>query len=430
MQNLYNIFKQCSLVTTDSRKIEKDALFFALKGDNFDGNKFALSALENGCKYAVVDDVQLKDTSNCIYVPDTLKALQELAQHYRKTFKIPVIGITGSNGKTTTKELIASVLASKYKVWNTKGNFNNHIGVPLTLLSMPENTEIAIIEMGANHKGEIDFLCNIALPDFGLITNVGKAHLEGFGSFQGVMETKSELYRFIETNGSLCFMNIDNKFLKTMIKDCKYISYGSSETTFITGRNVKAEPYLEFEWSEIKSNTWNKVKTNLTGIYNFENALAAVCVATYFNVPNHLINNALSEYIPQNNRSQLIDTLHNKVLLDAYNANPDSMNVALHNFNEMNNLHKVLILGEMNELGNESYKEHETLMKHIKTMNIDMCFLTGNEFKSFQSYQDNCKWFETVNHLSDYLQKEPISDKLILIKGSRSNRLEILLDFL
>ena len=430
IESLYQIFKQCTSVITDSRIKEKNALFFALKGENFDGNKFVSQALENGCKYAVVDDENLSDTPNCIYVPDTLKTLQELARHHRKTFKIPVIGITGTNGKTTTKELTAAVLASKYKIWNTQGNFNNHIGVPLTLLSMPENTEIAIIEMGASHKGEIDFLCNIALPDFGLITNVGKAHLEGFGSFEGVMETKSELYRYIKSNGSLCFLNTDNNYLKSLIKDCKYVGYGSSDTSLVTGRNVKSEPFLEFEWSEKESKIGNKVKTNLTGIYNFENALSAICIATYFNVPDHLINNALSEYTPHNNRSQLINTKYNKVLLDAYNANPDSMKVALQNFNKMPDIHKVLILGEMNELGLVSYQEHAILLEQINTMDFDDCFLIGNEFKSFQSFPKNIKWFESVGYLSAYLQKEPITDKLILIKGSRSNRLENLVEIL
>lgn len=429
-EKLYDIFKQYPVITTDSRKCAKDALFFALRGENFDGNKFALQALENGCKYAVVDDPSLEKNPSCIYVRDTLKALQQLALYHRKMFKIPVIGITGTNGKTTTKELTAAVLSSKFKVWYTKGNFNNHIGVPLTLLEMPENTEIAIIEMGANHKGEIDFLCNIALPNFGLITNVGKAHLEGFGSFEGVMETKSELYRFIEKNGIINFLNFDNSFLKTMMGEGKYLSYGASKIACIIGQNVKAEPFLEFEWCDKSVKTWHKVKTNLTGIYNFENALAAICIASHFKVPEQLINNALSEYIPQNHRSQLINTKHNKVIIDAYNANPDSMKVALYSFDKMENPHKVLIIGEMKELGKDSYKEHEVILEQIKTMNVDECFLTGDEFKHFQPLPENCKWFESANHISDYLKIYPLFDKLILIKGSRPNKLEVLLDCL
>ena len=425
IEQIYRYFKECSSVSTDSRNCQKNALFFALKGDNFDGNKFAIKALEMGCKYAIVDEPDLMKNKNIIHVEDTLKTLHELALYHRKTFKIPVIGITGSNGKTTTKELTAATLAQKYKVWFTKGNLNNHIGVPLTILNMPEDTEIAVIEMGANHKGEIDFLCNIALPDFGLITNVGKAHLEGFGSFEGVMKTKSELYHFIEQNGKLVFLNIDNNFLKSMLKNGKYEGYSSNKTAFVSGRYSKAEPFLEFEWKEKNLNAWNKVKTKITGIYNYENVLAAICIATYFNVPAQLINNALSEYTPRNNRSQLINTQQNKILLDAYNANPESMKASLQNFMNIELPHKVLIIGEMRELGKDSYREHEILLEQIKKMKKDECFLVGNEFKHFfQSLPQNCKWFESVEHLSEYLEKYPLIDKFILIKGSRNNKLE------
>ena len=427
---LYTLYKQCKSVSTDSRKIIKNSMFFALKGGNFDGNKFAVQALKNGCKYAIIDEVSLKNEINCIYVEDVLTTLQKLAKHHRNMLKIPLIAITGTNGKTTTKELTAAVLSKKFKIWFTKGNFNNHIGVPLTLLNMPHDTEIAIIEMGANHIGEIDFLCNIALPNFGLITNVGKAHLEGFGSFENIMKTKAELYRFIETKGKLCFINSENKYLINMLKSGKCVRYGTKDDGLVKGRNVSAKPLLEFEWKKNNNENWNHVKTKLIGDYNYENALAAVCIATYFNVAEEHINYALSEYIPENNRSQQITTSKNRILLDAYNANPSSMSVALSNFERIDAKNKVLIIGGMQELGIDSQKEHDTLLEQIKTMNFDFCFLVGNEFENYKFDNQKFNWFEDVKHLSDYLQKQTISDKFILLKGSRSNELEKILEFL
>ena len=430
INNLYTLYKQCRSISTDSRKIEKDDIFFALKGDSFDGNKYVLQALENGCKYAIIDDAKLKNNKNCIYVNDVLTTMQDLARHHRKKLNIPILAITGSNGKTTTKELTATVLSKKFKVWFTKGNLNNHIGVPLTLLNMPTDTEFAVIEMGASHINEIEFLCNIALPDYGLITNVGKAHLEGFGSFENIMKTKAELYRFIETNGKIIFINSCNSYLIEMLKNGKCVSYGVNDCDLVIGRNATAKPLLEFEWSKTNNENWNKVKTQLPGIYNYENAMAAVCIGTFFDISAEDINNALSEYLPQNNRSQLINTTKNRILLDAYNANPNSMKAALANFKEMEGKNKILIIGEMKELGEDSHKEHKLVLEQINSMTFDNCFLVGGEFESLKIDLPKYSRFETVNHLSDYLQKNIISDKLIFLKGSRGNQLEKLLEFL
>ena len=429
IKHLYDIFKQCASVITDSRNCKRDAMFFALKGENFDGNKYAVQALNDGCKYAVVDDASLSGISDSILVvDDALATLQKLASYHRQMLNAKIIGITGTNGKTTTKELISSVLSEKYKIWFTQGNLNNHIGVPLTLLSMPDDTEIGVIEMGANHKGEIEFLCNIAQPDLGLITNVGKAHLEGFGSFEGVMETKAELYKHLYNKQFPAFININNNHLKKMIGEGKFISYGTSPDAYIMGQNAQASPNLQFEWKQNGSETWEHTKTKLTGIYNFENALAAVCIGTYFDVAAENINKALSEYTPVNNRSQLITTNRNKVLMDAYNANPDSMNAALQNFDAIDFPKKILILGGMKELGNDSNKEHESLLKQIAETNIDSCYLVGNEFKPLLSEYKHYKWFESTIQLTDYLNQHPINNALILIKGSRSNKLETVLE--
>ena len=429
IKHLYDIFKQCNSVTTDSRNCKRDAMFFALKGDNFDGNKYAVQALNDGCKYAVVDDASLAGISDSIFiVDDVLTALQQLASYHRQTLNAKIIGITGTNGKTTTKELISSVLSKKYKVWFTQGNLNNHIGVPLTLLSMPTDTEIGVIEMGANHIGEIDFLCRIAQPDLGMITNVGKAHLEGFGSFEGVMEAKAELYKYLNRKQSPTFININNNYLIKMFGDGKSISYGTSSDTYITGQNAQASPNLEFEWKRNKSETWEHTKTKLTGIYNFENALAAVCIGAYFDVADVDINNALSEYTPVNNRSQLISTNRNKVFMDAYNANPDSMNAALRNFGAIDFPKKIVILGGMKELGKDSYKEHENLLKQIVEINVVSCYLVGNEFTPFLSEYKHYNWFESTTQLCEYLSQNPVDDALILVKGSRSNKLETVLE--
>ncbi|MDR2927254.1 MAG: UDP-N-acetylmuramoyl-tripeptide--D-alanyl-D-alanine ligase [Cytophagaceae bacterium] len=428
--NLYNIYKECSSVSTDSRNCTANALFFALKGDTFDGNQYALKALDSGCKYAVVDAVELKNRADCIYVDDSLKTLQQLAAYHRKTLGIPIIAITGTNGKTTTKELTAAVLSKKLKVRYTQGNLNNHIGVPLTLLAMTSNTEIGIVEMGANHIGEIAFLCTIAKPDYGLITNVGKAHLEGFGSLEGVMSAKGELYKYLFGKKAPVFVNADNHLLMKMIAEKEHIGYGTTLNASASGRNIHAAPLLQFEWKKRDAEVWENVETQLTGDYNFENAMAAICIGNYFDIAPRLINEALANYTPSNNRSQLVLTVRNKVLMDAYNANPSSMKVALDNFDKMTASRKILILGGMKELGDESYNEHKILMERIEKLNAATTYLVGSEFAPFDVHQQTCRTFESANLLIDYFKENPVTDALILVKGSRTNRLEDMMSVL
>jgi UDP-N-acetylmuramoyl-tripeptide--D-alanyl-D-alanine ligase len=428
ISKLYDLFNECDGVTTDSRMAQPGALFFALKGDRFNGNEYALQALSNGCRYAVVDDPVLKGNHGCVLVPDVMEALQQLARYHRLQSDAIFIGITGSNGKTTTKELIAAVLSEKYRVWYTQGNLNNHIGVPLTLLSMPPQTEIAVIEMGANHIGEIALLTSIAQPDFGIITNVGKAHLEGFGSFEGVKVAKGELYQFLKVQGAPAFVNRDNVHLKEMLGDGLAIGFGTTHGGLVTGKNATASPFLEFEWQMDNTELWHTTSTRLSGLYNFENALAAVCVGVYFNVEPWLINQALGQYQPVNNRSQLTATAHNKVLIDAYNANPSSMSAALVNFNALPGENKVLILGGMKELGSDTYQEHAAVVSQVAGMTIQHCYLVGPEFKGFVSVGgDSLSWYESTEALLIALQKKPVRNALVLVKGSRSNRLETIL---
>lgn len=429
LQKLYSYFKESTGVTTDSRNCNPGSLFFALRGERFNGNEYALQALSEGCLLAVVDDEILDGIPGCFYVPDVLKALQQLATMHRQASGARFVGITGSNGKTTTKELMASVLSEKYNVWYTRGNLNNHIGVPLTLLSMPPQTEVAVIEMGANHIGEIALLSAIAQPDLGLITNVGKAHLEGFGSFEGVKKAKGELYDFLKSHKRQVFINVDNNHLTEMLGSWPKIGYGTREGELVTGRQAIAEPFLGFEWKTDGSD-WHMAKTNLTGLYNFENALAAVCVGTYFEVPPHLIAKALESYEPVNNRSQLTQTTRNQVLMDAYNANPSSMGAALINFSRMEGRDKALILGGMKELGHDSVAEHQALVNNILEMDFNHCLLVGPEFKELVPDDRRFAWFESVAQLIQHLRETGLSHHLILVKGSRSNQLEKVLEAL
>jgi len=426
---LYEFFLECGKVSTDTRNIIPGSLFFALKGKRFDGNFFAKEALNAGCRLAVVDDENLKGEKDCFWVPDVLKALQELARLHRQKMNIPVIGITGSNGKTTTKELIAAVLAKKFKVWHTQGNLNNHIGVPLTLLSMPPATRIAIIEMGANHAGEIAKLCKIALPDHGLITNVGKAHLEGFGSFEGVKKAKGELYDFLKKTGGEIFINVDNPDLLEMVGHYPWIGYGTGEDAVVKAENVSADPMLSFELTTSRVMRM-RITTRLTGLYNKDNVLAAASVAHYFGVEEELVKEALESYEPKNNRSQLFHTSRNQILLDAYNANPTSMKAALDNFRAMSHHRKVLIIGGMKELGSDSLSEHRNLITEISELDFTVCFLTGPEFKDIVPATNRFVWYDNTVSLKEALRKADISGALILVKGSRANRLEEVVEVL
>lgn len=431
LQALYNLFKQHPSVSTDTRNILPDSLFFALKGSNFNGNEFAEQALISGAAYVVIDEEKYKKNDRFILVDDVLETLQALAHYHRKQFNIPFIGVTGTNGKTTTKELLHAVLSKKYKTYATKGNLNNHIGVPLTLLAIDHDIEIAIIEMGANHIGEIDFLCRIAEPTHGLISNVGKAHLEGFGSFEGVKKTKGELYDWLEVHQGTLFLQGDNSFLKEMAEQRhidKVVKYGFSESNAIIGNLIKADPLLQIEWHLQQSEEIFHADTQLAGSYNTENFLAAIALGHYFDVPLALINNAISEYKPTNNRSQITKTDRNTVICDYYNANATSMEAALTNMSIIEATHKVVILGDMFELGEESFHEHKKVVELAKTISGARLIFVG---KAFYEHQDvDGEFFETTSDAKEALLSNPISHATILLKASRGMAFEKLMDVL
>lgn len=419
IEELYSIYKSHPFITTDTRNILTDSLFFALKGDNFNGNKFAEDALAKGCSYAVVDEKEYVTNENILLVDNVLKTLQELAKYHRSTFKIPVIGITGTNGKTTSKELINAVLSTQYNTFATKGNLNNHIGVPLSLLSVTPKHEIAIIEMGANHVGEIEFLCNISNPDFGIITNVGKAHLEGFGSFENVIKTKTELYQSIVKHKGKLFVNADNPILTDKASGIDNIYYGKDENNFVSGNLLENEETLTFTYNK------NTIKTNLVGNYNFENALAAIAIGKYFGIDDNNIKSALESYTPTNNRSQLIKKGSNSIIMDAYNANPVSMKAALLSLAKNLNSKKLAILGDMRELGKYSNDEHKQIIDLLSELNIN-AYLVGPEFSKVE--QSSFKTFENADQLSQFIENGKIEDTLLLIKGSRGIKLETVLE--
>lgn len=424
---LYDIFSKYPVVTTDTRNSPQDSIFFALKGANFNGNKYARQAIENGCKYAIVDEPEYADeTNNILLVEDALKALQDLAHMHRSKFKIPVIGITGTNGKTTTKELIAAVLGKEFNVLYTEGNLNNHIGVPLTLLRMTKAHEIAVIEMGANHVGEIKELSEIAAPNYGLITNVGHAHIEGFGSFENIVKTKSELYDYIrQTKDGKIFVDIDNVHLKNLTADMTPIYYGLEDDLFVSGKIESLDPYLTFSWKFSKN--YHTVSTHLIGEYNLSNVLAAVTIGKYFGVKTAKVSEAIAEYIPTNNRSQLKKTDKNTLIVDAYNANPTSMDAALRNFAKMAVPDKVLILGDMRELGEDSVAEHQKIIDLVSAGDFSNVFFIGDNFSNLSSPYPS---FRNLDQFAAYLQDHPLRDKFILIKGSRGIQLEKCVDLL
>jgi UDP-N-acetylmuramoyl-tripeptide--D-alanyl-D-alanine ligase len=424
---LYEIFLSHPVVTTDSRNIPKDSIFFALKGTNFNGNNFATDALQKGAAYAVIDEPIANSDERLLLVDDVLDCLQQLARYHRDQLGLPILAITGTNGKTTTKELIAAVLSKKFKTNFTQGNLNNHIGVPLTLLAMDRSTEIGVVEMGANHPGEIKILCEIANPDFGIITNIGKAHLEGFGSFEGVIRTKSELYNFLKDKGGKCFINADNVILNKQAHGLEQIKYGQSTSYYLAGELASIDNYLVIKALFPKG--WLYLKSKLVGDYNFENLLAATCVGKYFEVDPILIQKALEDYIPSNNRSQLIRNDKNTIIMDAYNANPTSMMAALQNFANLKNDQKCVILGDMLELGETSQSEHQIIVDYIDNQDFSSIYLVGPNFMN-TSDSNKKKKFDTIELLSNYLKTQPIENKLILIKGSRGIHLEKILDLL
>ncbi len=417
IETIYQHYLKAHKVSTDSRKIEQDAVFFALKGENFDANDFALQVAEQGVASLVVADRKdLPQHERILIVDDTLKTLQDLAAYHRSQSKATVLSITGTNGKTTTKELVSAVLAKKHNIIHTRGNLNNHIGVPLTLLSIKPETEIAVVEMGANHPGEIDFLCKIADPDYGLITNIGKAHLEGFGSFAGVIKTKTELYRHIKANGKAVFVNQGNPLLWEQSEGQERISYGRHSAAFCPVAPGACNPYLSVVWRK------HLIQTHLVGSYNFENVAAAIGVGQYFGVDEKDIIEALEAYTPTNSRSQVIESGKNRIIMDAYNANPTSMRAALINFASICGEEHLLILGDMRELGIASEEEHRNILELMKELKFKEALLVGS---NFSTYNENPDWktFDNVQNLCQYLESSPVSGKTILVKGSNSIQL-------
>ena len=417
ISELYNIFNEHPSISTDSRNIKKDSLFFALKGENFNGNKFAHEALKNGCKYAVIDEKEYKIDDNFILVDNVLETLQQLASLHRENLKIPIIAITGTNGKTTSKELITCCLSSEIETAYTKGNYNNHIGVPLTLLEINEKHKIGIVEMGANHKNEISLLCEIAKPNYGVITNIGKAHLEGFKSFEGVKHTKKELYDYIKKNNGIIFINNDDKTLNEISENIKSITYGKKGD--VIGEEINSSVYTQVLFNQIKINS------NLIGNYQFYNIMLAIAISKHFKINEKNIIKALESYRPKNNRSQVIEGKRNLIILDAYNANPSSMNEMINSFYKIKKENKVCILGDMGELGKYSKKEHNEIIKLIQKLNI-LTFYIGGEFCK----ATNKNSFINMKEFKNYLKESPISNSTVLIKGSRSQKLENIVELL
>lgn len=422
---LYKCFMECGKVTTDSRNCPEGSMFIALKGETFNGNAFAAQALKQGCRYAVIDESEYAGEGT-ILVDNCLQALQQLANYHRRQLKTPVIGITGTNGKTTTKELISTVLSRKFNTLYTEGNFNNHIGVPLTLLRLTKEHEMAVVEMGANHPGEIKTLVHIAEPDYGIITNVGKAHLQGFGSFEGVIRTKGELYDFLRAKGgATIFIQNENPYLNGIAEGLTCVRYGQTAGLYVSGELISCSPFLSFRWTA--EGVSHEVNTHLIGSYNLDNMLAAAAIGRYFGVSDDDISSALASYLPHNNRSQLKETADNKLIVDAYNANPTSMMAALKNFRQIEAPHKMVILGDMKELGEASREEHQKVVDYLKECGFDRVVLVGPEFAAATHS------FQTFQHVDEVLADIRIHKPqgyYILIKGSNSMKLSQLPEYL
>ena len=417
ISDIYKKFLEFPNISTDSRAIKKNSLFFALKGKNFNGNEYAKEALKKGAKFAIIDEVKHKLDENYLLVNDVLKTLQDLASFHRNHLEIPIIGITGSNGKTTSKELITSCLSSELNTAYTKGNYNNHIGVPLTLLEITDKHEIGVIEMGANHQGEIKFLCEIAKPNYGVITNIGKAHLEGFKNFEGVKKTKKELYDYIKKTEGQIFINSDDDVLLEISQGIKSIRYGK-KGSFI-GSEVSTSVFCEVIYDNFK------IKSHLIGDYQFYNIMLAIAIAKYFKIKEKNIFKSIESYKPNNNRSQVIDSGNNLIILDAYNANPSSMNKMINSFYKIKKENKICILGDMGELGKFSQNEHSDIVNLINSLKITTYYI-GEEFCQATSINS----FENIEGFKNFLKTHTISNSTILIKGSRSQQLEKLVDLL
>ncbi len=427
---LYSCFLEFPEIVIDSREAKPGSIFFALRGETFDGNQFAPDALQSGCAYAVVDDPVYRGKEKFILVDDTLEALQAMAQYHREALEIPILAITGSNGKTTTKELVAAVLSRKYATGFTRGNFNNHIGVPLTLLQFTKKTEIGVVEMGANHQGEIAALCQIARPNYGLITNIGQAHLEGFGSFKGVVKAKSELYHFIAQNKGMAFVHGNDSLLMAQIEKHgvkNYYTYGKEKIFDCMGMPYdNRQGVVVFR---VGATGKNLISTKLYGDYNFDNCLAAVCIGLYFDIPFEKIKEAIEGYVPANNRSQILETGKNRIVLDAYNANPTSMASALAYFLSLHKEPKAVILGDMLELGEYAREEHGKVLDLLIANKVKTAYLVGKEFKKIEKAYPYT-FVEGTGQLKSYLKDNPVKGYNILIKGSRGIQLESLVEVL
>jgi len=429
IQQLYGIYLQHPVISTDTRKIVPGSIFFALKGEKFDANTFALQALQAGAAYAVIDNAEYQQSDKCILVDDVLTELQNLAAYHRKQLDIPFIGLTGSNGKTTTKELIKAVLSKHFKTYATSGNLNNHIGVPLTILGIDSSFEMAVIEMGANHQKEIEQLCGISQPSHGLITNVGKAHLEGFGGAEGVKKGKGELYDYLKAHHGVTFVNHDSSILKDMVAERgleNIVYYGADADNTISGELLENSPYLKLRWKAVGAE-YHTVQSQLTGAYNMDNILAAICIGNYFKLSADEINVGISGYQPQNNRSQITKTASNTLICDYYNANPSSMFVAIENIGKLPEAHKVVILGDMFELGEESAAEHVSVVHKAIETPIDQRIFIGPEFYKQHGVID-ATFYQTIEDAQAGLKANPIKNSMVLIKGSRGMALERLVE--
>ena len=416
IKEIYDLFKKHPTICTDTREIIKGSIFISLKGEKFNGNKYALKAIQEGCSYAIIDEKEYDINDKTVLVHNALKTLQDLATYHRNQLNIPLIGITGTNGKTTSKELIKTILSSELNCYATEGNLNNHIGVPLSILKINKQHKIAVIEMGANHQKEIDFLCNIAQPTYGIITNVGSAHLEGFGSTQAIIDTKKELYDFINCGNGHLFVNADDELLLSLSNGIMQTTYGKSGD--VTGLITDITPLISIKYN-------NKIiKSHLIGEFQFSNILLAICIGNYFNISNQNISKSIENYIPTNNRSQIVETKKNTLILDAYNANPSSMKAMLNSFANQKYKNKLCILGDMLELGEESKKEHLNIIKLTNELKLD-CLFVGEIFHNLTKNS-----FKDKIDLVKYIQKKNIQKKMILLKGSRKISLEELINIL
>ncbi len=425
IQEIHKLFLSCNSAVIDTRKIEINSFFVALKGERFDANIFAKEALEKGASYVLIDNQEYYIDNRTILVENCLTTLQILAKYHKEYLNIPIIALTGSNGKTTTKELILVVLSKKYKATATIGNLNNHIGVPLTLLSFTKETEIGIVEMGANHQKEIEFLCSIAQPDYGYITNFGKAHLEGFGGVQGVIQGKSEMYNYLKSNHKKVFVNLDDPIQDEKTNEIERITFGSTSTSgTISIKNIVANPLVNLQFHEIV------VYSKLIGLYNANNISAAITIGSYFGVSNIDIKEAIESYVPENNRSQLLTKGTNEIILDAYNANPSSMLVALENFLQIEKSNKTIVIGDMFELGIESLAEHKSIINYLESKENVCCYFIGTDFYNNKIENPDFHFYKDFDSFSEFLKDKPFHNKSLLIKGSRGIALERTLEYL